>query len=103
MQDGVIYPVDWESAAIAAGEIDLASLTDRWPSSIIEQCELEYQHARWPQGAPVEFERRLTTARLYLHFRWLGELRDAHTAHVWRFERRFEDIRSLGEKLHLLP
>jgi aminoglycoside phosphotransferase (APT) family kinase protein len=103
VQDGIVYPVDWESAAIAAGEIDLASLTDQWPSSITEECELAYQHARWPQGTPIEFERRLAAARLYLHFRWLGELRDGNTAGSGRFERRFDEMRSLGEELHLIP
>lgn len=28
VRDGIIYPIDWESAAIAMGEIDLAILTD---------------------------------------------------------------------------
>lgn len=26
-----LYPVDWETASIATGEVDLAMLTDRWP------------------------------------------------------------------------
>jgi Phosphotransferase enzyme family len=32
-----VYPVDWESAASAAGEIDLASLTEGWPVEIVRQ------------------------------------------------------------------
>jgi hypothetical protein len=57
-----IYPVDWESAAVAAGEIDLAALTEGWPPGFVEQCELEYQRARWPEGPPTGFERRLAAA-----------------------------------------
>jgi len=51
-REGTIYPVDWESAAITAGEIDLASLTEGWPAAIAQRCEREHQQARWPQGAP---------------------------------------------------
>lgn len=84
----IVYPVDWESAAIAAGEIDLASLTEGWPVEIVRQCEREYQLARWPEGSPAEFEQTLTAARLYLHFRWLGDRPGSTTAghHRWRFE-----------------
>jgi aminoglycoside phosphotransferase (APT) family kinase protein len=97
--DAAIYPVDWESAAIAAGEIDLACLTDRWPSDIVRQCELEYQRARWPHGSPTAFERRLAAARLYVHFRWLGDRPEWTThKHYWRFEH----LRSAGEQLGLI-
>jgi thiamine kinase-like enzyme len=64
VQDGVIYPVDWELAAMAAGEIDLASLTDQWPSSITEQCEVAYQQARWPQGTPASLKATCCCAAL---------------------------------------
>jgi hypothetical protein len=68
-----IYPIDWESAAIAAGEIDLASLTWGWARATVRRCEREYQRARWPQGAPSDFERRLNCARLFWLFRWSGD------------------------------
>src|SRR5207249_336615 len=76
-----VFPVDWESAAISAGEIDLAALTegDRWPAGIVRLCEREYVHARWPEGAPTAFQRRLDAARVYLHFRWLGDRPDRTT------------------------
>ncbi len=70
---GRIYPVDWESAAIAAGEIDLASLTEHWPAHVAQKCALEYAHARWGEDIPDKFEHRLAVARLYLLFRWLGD------------------------------
>src|SRR5262249_32226829 len=46
--DRVIYPIDWESAAIGLGEIDLATLTEGWPPRVVRQCERRYQRARWP-------------------------------------------------------
>ena len=96
---GAVYPVDWESAAIAPGEIDLASLTERWPE-ICEECEREYKLARWPKGSPAESDWRLAAARLYLAFRWLGD-RAAWTTDKtlgWRFEQ----LRSAGERLGLI-
>jgi len=73
LQNGVIYPVDWESAAIGPGEIDLAALTEKWPAEIVEQCEQVYVLERWPNGATQEFEHTLSAARMYLAFRWLGD------------------------------
>jgi Phosphotransferase enzyme family len=96
-REEVIYPVDWESAAVAAGEIDLAALTEGWPPGFVEQCELEYQRARWPEGPPTGFERRLAAARLYLHFRWLGSETDRAPS-LWRFEQ----LRCEGERLGLV-
>ena len=96
-----IHPIDWESAAIALGEIDLATLTDsRRPTEIVRQAELEYQQARWPEGAPPDFEERLTAARLYMQFRWLGDRPE------WTLDPsallRFERLRSAGEQLGLI-
>ena len=93
----IVYPVDWESAAMAAGEIDLAALTERWPPEIVRQCELEYQRARWPEGSPADFERTLAVAKLYLHFRWLGDRPESTVAEyqLWRFE----DLHSVSERL----
>ncbi len=97
---GTVYPVDWESAAVATGEIDLATLTEGWPAEIVRECELEYQRARWPEGSPADFERRLAAARLYLPFRWLGDRPDwtTHETALWRFEQ----LRSAGERLGLI-
>ena len=50
---GMAYPVDWESAAIAFGEIDLAAFTEGpWPAKIVQQCKSEYQQARWSEKHP---------------------------------------------------
>src|SRR5260370_13570695 len=69
---GAVYPVDWESAAIAPGEIDLASLTEKWPE-IGEQCEREYKQTRWPMALLHEVDDRLAAARLYLGLLWRCE------------------------------
>jgi hypothetical protein len=97
---GVIHPYDWERAALAVGEIDLASLTNGWHEELVGECEVEYQQARWPDGPPAEFNCTLDSARLYLLFRLLGEAPgwpDQETRQ-WRFEQ----LRSVGERLELI-
>jgi hypothetical protein len=76
VRQGVIYPIDWESTAVAAGEIDLASLTEGWPDELAEKCAQLYGQTRWPHGAPPDFARRLEAARLYLGWRWLANTGD---------------------------
>lgn len=99
-RDGTAYPVDWESAAIAAGEIDLASLTDGCHAPVVRQCEREYQKARWPTGPPPTFARTLDVARLYVQFRWLGDRPEWTTRPTRRW--RFEHLRSAAERLGLV-
>jgi thiamine kinase-like enzyme len=72
-RSGSIHPVDWESAAIGAGEIDLVALTEQWPAEDVERCQRAYVRARWPSGdVDTGFERRVWAARLYLLLRWTG-------------------------------
>ncbi len=98
--DGRIYPVDWESAAIAAGEIDLATLTEGWPAETIERAEREYARARWPAGEPRGFRRRLWAARLFNAFRWLGDQPTfARSAEARVY---FDELRAAGEGLGLV-
>ena len=65
---------DWESAALAAGELDLAGLTRGWDDELTAHCERQYCLARWPNGTPDDFPLRLTAAQVFLHLRWLGEV-----------------------------
>jgi aminoglycoside phosphotransferase (APT) family kinase protein len=99
-RSGTVYPVDWESAACAVGEVDLASLTDGWPAAIERDCVTEYIGARWPDGAPADFEHRYAAAQLYWSFRWLGDQQD------WTLSQAmlpyFERLRSLAERLGLI-
>ncbi|MGO9108366.1 MAG: phosphotransferase family protein [Thermoguttaceae bacterium] len=73
VQNGRNVPTDWESAALAAGEIDLASLTLGWDSDLVGLCEQQYCLDRWPEGTPGDFALRLTAARVFLHLRRLGD------------------------------
>ena len=100
IRHGVVYPVDWESAAIAAGEIDIAALTDGWPVDITAQCVQLYQGARWPTGSPPDFHNTLEIARLYLHFRWLGHRSSARNLDRWLW--RVDQLRQTGERLGLI-
>ena len=74
-RNGMSWPADWQSTAIAPGEIDLASLTHSWPRALVRRCEREYRKARWPNRIPEDFEEVLAAARLYVNFRWLGDAR----------------------------
>jgi hypothetical protein len=97
-----LFMVDWESAAIAAGEIDLATLTDgrSWPADLVRQCVAEYRDTRWPERCPAEFERTLAAARMYLNFRWLGERPDwtLREKTLWRFDH----LRAAAARLDLV-
>ena len=62
VEAGTIYPVDWESAAIGMGEIDLVALAHKWPNEVVAQCEDAYVEARWPEGPPPDLPTRLDLA-----------------------------------------
>jgi len=101
IRDRKVYAADWESAAIGAGEIDLAALTEGpWPAAIVRQCREQYKAARWPDGAPVAFAHTLAAARLYLHFRWLGERPEWTRGAGFRW--RFEELRAAGEQMGMI-
>jgi hypothetical protein len=94
----VIHPVDWESAAIGSGEVDLASLVEGWPDELVRECVESYRTTRWPRGAPARFERVLDAARVYLALRWLGDepaLTETKSS-VTRFEELGRAARRLG-------
>ncbi len=96
-QAGAVRPVDWETAAIAPGEIDLATLGDGWPPHVIRQLEMEYQRARWPEGAPAAFQRNVDLARIYMHLRWLGDLPEwGGDVHRWK------SLHAVGKRLQLI-
>ena len=98
--DEEVLPIDWETAALAVGEIDLASLTERWPADVVAACEAAYAAARWPEGPPHDFERLLDLARLYWSLRWLGDRPE------WLDQPRMHDrygvLRATGERLGLI-
>ena len=94
--DGVVVPVDWESAMIGAGEIDLAALVDKWAPDVVEACKAAYATARWPFGAPVSFIPAFEAACLYWQLRWLGDRRE-RTLHEC-LEPRFDELRRLANQ-----
>ena len=66
-----IMPVDWETAAIGPGEIDLAVFTFDWELDDIRELEAAYVDARWNGRAPADFAATLLAARLYVGFHWI--------------------------------
>ena len=75
-----ICPVDWESAAVGPGEVDLALLVQDWPEPWHSDAVRAYQAARWPTGSPAEHGDAFNAADLYWLMRWLGD------AELWRTE-----------------
>ena len=69
-RDGEIYPVDWESAAVGPGEIDLAALLFGWPDETVARCIEAYWEAR-RTPRPAAFPARWAAATLYTGLRWL--------------------------------
>jgi aminoglycoside phosphotransferase (APT) family kinase protein len=94
-----VVPVDWESTAVGAGEIDLRCLVDNWPPATVDACTTAYVRARWSDAPPEHFVTRSQVAELYLHLRWLGESPDLTLGpkRIWRFDR----LRSMAEELGL--
>ncbi len=96
MRSDVPFVVDWESAAAAVGEIDLAFHTEGWPEEIVKLCEAEYRKTRWPDNPPPEFSRRLQAGRLYQQFRWLGDHPE------WTSTQGFQQLRVLAVGLGVI-
>jgi len=100
VRDQKLFLLDWESAAIGPGEIDLAMLTDGagWPAKLVRRCEDRYQRARWPGGAPDGFKRTLAAARIYVQFRWLGDRpeKTLREKTFWRYDRLRAAVKKLG-------
>jgi aminoglycoside phosphotransferase (APT) family kinase protein len=96
LRENEIVCVDWESAAIAAGENDLASLVDGWPDEVVRRCRDEYCAARWPEGTPLKFEARFEAAQLYWNLRWLG---DRDWPPSLKLVSRIQRLRAIAERL----
>jgi hypothetical protein len=94
IKSGIIYPVDWESAAYAPGEIDLASIIEARKEEVAERIRESYIASRFTGFDFDEqaFEKRLSMARLYLHFRFFFPKRE---------EWRYHHIYALAKKLEI--
>jgi len=75
VRNETVYPIDWESAAIGPGEVDLASLIDGWDAKRKKLAIKNYVEKRWPKGdfSVQEFEKKLLLVRIYFFLRWTGE------------------------------
>jgi len=99
IEDGTVYPVDWESAALGPGEIDLATLTDGCEPGVVLRLENAYYLARSPHEPPPHSPRALDLARTYVHLRWLGATPGPRLRRrAWRYD----ELRTLGERLGLI-
>ncbi len=70
-REGMVYPVDWESAAIGPGEIDLAALLFGWPIELVERSVSAYWAAR-EETPGDDFATRWAAATLYTAIRWVA-------------------------------
>lgn len=88
LSDHSIFPVDWERAAISAGEIDLAALTEgHWDPGDVRLATEAYVDARWGAAAPEDLAETLGAARVYLHLLALGDEGEPFEPGAkWRFE-----------------
>lgn len=68
---GLVLPIDWETAAIGPGEVDLAVFTYDWHPDDLREIEARYVQARWRGSPPPGFAETLLAARVYVAFHWL--------------------------------
>lgn len=94
IRDRVIYPVDWESAAYAPGEIDLASIIEARKPDVVEQIKKSYIRTRFnnEEFDKTAFEKKLMMAQLYLHFRFFFPKKE---------EWRYDHMHALAKKLEI--
>jgi hypothetical protein len=71
-RDGAVHPVDWESAAVGAGEVDLATLLFDWPADTVRRATDAYWTARGI-APPRDFAAVYAAATLYTCLRWLPD------------------------------
>jgi hypothetical protein len=73
---------------------------ENWTADEASEHLLDYQKARWPQGAPVEFQSIFAAAQLYWAFRWLGDESNGARKRIWKRYPRL--LRSAAERLALI-
>ena len=92
--------VDWETAGVGPGEIDLAALTaGDWGEEIRRACESAYSRSRWPSGPPREYEATLAAARVHVLMRLAAHWRrdpDRLASESWLAEEIAEAADRLG-------
>ncbi len=93
-----IYPIDWESAAVAPGEIDLVSILEGQSEIIASQQIENYAYCRWrgKNFSQKDFKSRILMSQIYYQLRWIGE---AKINELNSYSKRFDKLKYLGEKL----
>jgi thiamine kinase-like enzyme len=94
-KEKIIYPIDWESAAVAPGQIDLASLIEDWEETSAQNAIEEYKTVRWyDENVPADFDQVLLLSQIYHKFRWISEF-----PNTWvRNPKQFEPLYKLAKK-----
>ena len=98
--NGEAYAIDWESAALGPGEVDLAALTEGWDEQSVFQILQVYRRARWPGGPPHGHGAALAAAHIYLQLRWLGDRQEWVTRDI--LEVRVPRLRAAAQELGLV-
>lgn len=92
-----VYPIDWQSVAIARGELDLASLIEGWGHGELVQQSIEtYSQVRWGDNVPANFHDVLALAQVFWPLRWLGE-KPEHTLNPQN-QAHFEYLHEAGQR-----
>lgn len=98
-----VFPVDWENAAIAAGEVDVAAAIEGWRDREASEFEQVYRRARWPDTPIDSTDATLDAARLYWYFRWLGDRAEwSRNKGSERTQQRFHSLMRLAVRMGIL-
>ena len=92
--------MDWETAAIGPGEIDLAVFTFDWDMEELHELEAAYVDARWGGEPPADFDERMLAARLYVSFHWIFS---GSPGNVPRVRSHLEGVLDEGIRCGILP
>ncbi len=104
VQDGRVFPVDWETAAIGMGEMDLVALLDGWPS-VVDRCITAYAEARGNGEDHRDILRRFTVGQLLMNVYWLSYCDcqvAAENEELAALNHRFEQLRNSARQLGVL-
>jgi thiamine kinase-like enzyme len=103
VHEGRIVPVDWETASLGMGEMDLATLVDGWPRAM-DRCVTAYAAARGFSAGDHRFRERLAVGQILVNIYWLGYSSGgtADPQQVAKATRRLDQLRLAAEQLGVL-
>jgi thiamine kinase-like enzyme len=93
VRHNLVYPVDWETARIGMGELDLAMLLEGWSDAMVNRCVRAYHAARGDASDESAVRRRLCVARIFVNVYWLSSFSDAPP---WRLDHLRHSAQELG-------